>query len=76
MPTKIEGYRERGSKYEERKPKEYKAPDLETKSSSADSSMQEFMKRMETRSAEDHMKEISSGRGNGIPDNYKEKKTK
>ena len=74
MAEKIEGYRKRDEEYSTLKPKEV-SKEMKPTSPSQGSSMQEFMNRMETKSIEDHTKEISSGRGNGIPDNYK-KKTK
>jgi hypothetical protein len=70
MAEKIEGYRDRNEEYKPLTPKskklEMKAPDPQE-----GNSMSEFRKSME-----DHQKDISSGRGNGIPDNYKEKKSK
>jgi len=66
MASKIEGYREQGSAYETRKPKEV---NKEIKSSEPvqGPSMKSTI--------EEHMKSINSGRGN-VPDNYKEKKSK
>lgn len=67
MPKKIEGYRERDSEYVPLGPKEVKK-EMSISSASEGNSMSQFRK-----SIEDHMGEISSGRGNGIPDNYKKK---
>ena len=67
MPKKIEGYRERDSGYVSSTPKEVKK-EMSPPSTSEGGSMSQFRKSME-----DHMGEISSGRGNGIPDNFKKK---
>ena len=67
MAEKIEGYRERGSEYESKKPKEV-AKEMTPSTPSEGGTMSQFRKSME-----DHMGEISKGRGNGIPDNYKKK---
>jgi hypothetical protein len=68
MADKIEGYKKRGSLAEMPTPKETKN-DISTPSPLEGSSMSTFRK-----SIEDHMNDINSGRGNGIPDNYQEKK--
>lgn len=67
MASKIEGYRERDSEYVPSAPKEV-SKEVTQSAPSESSSMSQFRKSME-----DHMGEISKGRGNGIPDNYKKK---
>lgn len=67
MPKKIEGYRERDESYISATPKEVKK-DINTPSAVEGGSMSQFRKSME-----DHIGEINSGRGNGIPDNFKKK---
>lgn len=67
MAEKIEGYKKRDESYETLKPKDLKV-EIKQKDQMEGSSMSQFRKSME-----DHMGEISAGRGNGIPDNYKKK---
>ena len=64
--AKIDGYKERGSKYTPSTPTETKKEIATTKPQEGNS-MSEFRKSME-----DHMSDINSGRGN-VPDNYKKK---
>lgn len=67
MPKKIEGYRERDEVYKPLAPKEA-SKEMNISPASEGGAMSQFRKSME-----DHMGEINSGRGNGIPDNYKKK---
>jgi hypothetical protein len=70
MAEKIEGYRKRDSEYVPLSPKETTV-DIKATTPKEGPFMTDFRK-----SIEEHMQEISSGRGNGIPDNYQEKKVK
>ena len=70
MADKIEGYKKRGSQAEMPSPKEIRK-EMPMPNPTEGNSMSEFRKSME-----DHMNEMNVGRGNGIPDNFQEKKVK
>lgn len=70
MADKIEGYRKRDESYTSSTPKEV-SKEMPISPPSEGSSMSTFRKSME-----DHMNDINIGRGNGIPNNYQEKKVK